>query len=344
LKSISSSGTSSSTLETSLMDIHIVAVAVVFASSVLGSYGSILLSTLDGFHASTLKSVINMFSAGVIASLAIVHISSEVIIELNAYIVFPLGACCILFGILSMSIFEHVSHSWVSSKTFSQGDVEIPLCDNVSIDCANCHQHCNQAPTEHDEITVMDHTHTCVVNLGSKSLSCVATTEKSTKRKVIVLYLFEFACVFHSFIIGLSLGLIDDIKSAKTMMIALCFHQFLEGVSLGFVVKEANISIIRSIVFVASFSVTTPIGITLGTWMNKLFSPMSKDERIKVIATSCFQGVAGGMLLYIALFQLIAEEFSKEELHKSGNVVKKIALYVSLLLGGTSMCILALWI
>lgn len=321
------------------MDLRIISVFTIFVSSIIGSLGSYVISQKHIFTDTLWKSLINLFSAGVISSLAIVHITNEVIIELNKYIEFPIGACCVLFGLLSMSIFDNMSHSWNNKDTSNNHlDIETPLNEIIENgSCGHsCIQHCHQ-----DEKNA-EHDHTCITNLNSKTLvNVVIETEKN---KQVSVYLFEFACIFHSFIIGLSLGVIDDNQSVKTLMIALCFHQFLEGISLGIVVGESKMKFLKSLIITLGYSITTPLAIMFG-YILDIYSKVSADDnKVKIIATSSFQGVAGGILLYIALFQLIAEEFSKESVQKTKSIRYKITMYVSLLLGASTMCVMVLWI
>ena len=310
------------------MDLRILSVFTIFVSSIIGSLGSYVISEK---HISTnilWKSLINLFSAGVISSLALVHITNEVIVDLNEYVDFPIGACCVLFGLLSMSIFDNMSHSWNNKETSQQNEIiETGNCDN------SCVQHCHQNT---------DHDHTCITNLNSKTL--VNVVIETYKNKQVSVYLFEFACVFHSFIIGLSLGVTSNNQAVKTLMIALCFHQFLEGISLGIVVGQSKIKLLKSLIITLGYSITTPFAIIIGYIIDNYSKVSENDDKIKVIVTSSFQGIAGGMLLYIALFQLIAEEFSKESFQQTKGLLSKISLYLALLTGASSMCVLALWI
>lgn len=52
-------------------------------------------------------------------------------------------------------------------------------------------------------------------------------------------------------------------------------------------------------------------------------------------------GVSGGMLLYIGLHQLIAEEFSKADLTVRPGL--RFGMFLALILGAAAMCALALW-
>ena len=320
----------------SSLDLHYLAVVTVFLSGLCGTFGAYSY----GHHSKAfMTSIVKMFSAGVILSLALVHISNEVVTELKQVIEYPFGGVSILFGIILMSIIEHISHSWnknddTHSHDLSVVDIEAPFYIDTGCQHAECN--INDATDEHND---EQHKHSCITNLNSKSFASVAT-DKITKKRF-MLYVFEFACVFHSFIIGISLGVTTDISTLITLMVALSVHQFLEGISLGFVVCDAKLSTIKSLIFVVSYSVTTPIGILIGAALQHIYTNKSK---IQILAQGSLQGISAGMLIYIALIQIIAEELSKVELHGNGKLHHKLCMYVSLVMGAICMCIMALWL
>ena len=309
------------------LDLHYIAVVTVFLCGLFGTFGAYSY----GHHSTMLMtSVIKMFSAGVILSLALVHISNEVVMELKEVVEYPLGGVSILFGIILMSIIEHISHSWNKnddnhSPNLSVVDIEAPFYIDTGCEHTECNV--NEATDEHK--------HSCITNLNSKSLASVAT-DKITKKRF-MLYVFEIACVFHSFIIGVSLGVTSNKSTLITLMVALSVHQFLEGISLGFVVSDAKLSTIKSLIFVVSYSVTTPIGICIGATLQHIYTNVSKTQ---ILAQGSLQGISAGMLIYIALIQIIAEEFSKVGI----KLQQRLCMYGALVMGAICMCIMALWL
>jgi len=313
-----------------MMEIRILSAVGVFVSSLFGCLGTFWLSRKQANQYQLLKSIIAMFSAGMMMSLAFVHITSETIIELSKYSSFPVGATCVLAGLVSIAIVDGLSHS-LKPSVEPEEDLEKAL--HSTSDCAQCVHHCNQE----DEDGV-GHSHTCISTLNTRTLASVATQNHPTHTKsVISLYLFEVACVLHSFIIGLSLGFASHrSKSIKPLSIALCCHQFLEGISLGSLSGDVkSVSRVKAGIIALVYSATAPAGILVG-----LFLDGSIHFENEAIITSCFQGFAGGMLLYIAMFQILAEEVSKKEL----SVGRKLMLYAALVFGASSMCVLALYL
>jgi zinc transporter 1/2/3 len=149
--------------------------------------------------------------------------------------------------------------------------------------------------------------------------------------------MMEIGCIFHSVIIGIGLGVVvDNRKKAIAVLLALIFHQFLEGVSLGSVVSLAGFSRLKSLFMVGLYSLTTPIGIAIGIAISATYDPESKTAHA---VQGTLNGVAGGMLLYVGLVQLIGEEFSRQDL----NSRLKLGMLASAFLGASLMSMLAVW-
>lgn len=89
------------------------------------------------------------------------------------------------------------------------------------------------------------------------------------------------------------------------------------------------------------FSVTTPVGIVLGMI---IFSLTGYDDSSlnALILEGLLGSLSSGILIYMALVDLIALDFFHSKLMTSEPWLKK-ASFVALVLGSTSMSILALW-
>jgi solute carrier family 39 (zinc transporter), member 1/2/3 len=152
-------------------------------------------------------------------------------------------------------------------------------------------------------------------------------------------YAMELGCIFHSFIIGMGLGVVVSGRGyVATMLGALTIHQALEGLSLGSVLARTSFSRLHQAIMVLTYSLTTPIGIAVGIAITGAYDPVS---RTALAVQGTLNGLSGGMLLHIALFQIVAEEFSREDLLARPKL--RMGLYSSLLLGAGLMCILAIW-
>ena len=89
------------------------------------------------------------------------------------------------------------------------------------------------------------------------------------------------------------------------------------------------------------FSVTTPLGIVLGMI---LFSATGYDDSSPkaLIMEGLLGSISSGILIYMALVDLIAADFFHNKLMNSDSRLKK-GSFVALTLGSAAMSILALW-
>lgn len=144
----------------------------------------------------------------------------------------------------------------------------------------------------------------------------------------------------HSIVIGISLGVTKGIPEITRLTIALSFHQFLEGIGVGYIVKDALMPHrpIKAICMGVMYSITAPAGILIGTLCLNRIS-ITTPGTYPFIAQKSLHGISTGMLVYISLVQLVAQE-----LHKNNTLKHKLLLHATLLLGATLMCILAIWI
>lgn len=323
------------------MDFRLVSILLVFVCSMVGSVGAHILSKHQLSRHPWMKSLLKMFSAGMMMSLALVHITSEVILELHEHIHFPLGACTILIGLLVMMIADHAAQSIQSKQSHGDTpDVETPLSE-----CSRCVYHCQDVEHTSTSSSYHEHAHACISTLTPATLvSAAAKDTADANKNTLSVWMLEIACVFHSFLIGLSLGVSsqDEPNGGKAfhpLTIALSFHQLLEGVSVGSSTCDYKMSNVKVLSLVVLYSITAPLGIATGMFIdNALVTDKSQ------VITLSFQGFAGGMLLYVAMFQMIAEEFSKKATHEHLNRYQKIMMYGALVSGASSMCIMALWL
>lgn len=292
--------------------------------SLAGFVGAYAISKQECYQYSQLRSIIAMFSAGMMLSLGFVHITSEVILDLNEHVKFPLGACMVLAGLIIMIIFEHSSQPCKESHKYN-------VDNEVSVSLNEC-RHCRDVEVAQSTHTIGEHSYPCITTLHPR---------KETYKSILSFWMLEIACVFHSIFIGLSLGMIPISSMSNTytsLTIALCLHQVLEGVSVGNLSNELHISNIKVVLSAFVYSIAAPLGIIIGMCIDKNLVA-NKTSTIIVLS---FQGFAAGMLLYVALFQLIAEELRKKNTHTKVN--QKMSLYIALLCGVSSMSIIALWL
>ena len=189
------------------------------------------------------------------------------------------------------------------------------------------------------------HTHACTSSLSAQRWAALdgaagaAGEALDGARRRVTAYTMELGCIFHSVVIGVGVGVITgDRQLVVVLMIALIVHQGLEGLSLGTVLALTPFSRLKKALMVAAYALTTSVGIAIGIAVSATYDPHSVASKA---VQGTLNGVSGGMLLYISMYQLIAEEFSREDLIVRGRL--RAALLLGLAGGAACMCVLAIW-
>ncbi|KAJ3349756.1 hypothetical protein HDU83_000293 [Entophlyctis luteolus] len=81
--------------------------------------------------------------------------------------------------------------------------------------------------------------------------------------KEITTVILELGILFHSMIIGVTLGVTPD-DSFTTLLVAVCFHQMFEGMALGVLLAELDLSRRSKSLLALMYPLTTPAGIVIG--------------------------------------------------------------------------------
>ena len=147
----------------------------------------------------------------------------------------------------------------------------------------------------------------------------------------------EFGCVAHSVVLGLALGLQTNLYNATILLIVFIFHQLLESMCLSHLIASLE-NRTEAFIMVVVTTWSMPLGIIIGLIIS--YSGNSAyNAKTQAPITSSIACIAGGMLLYSALINIIAEDMHRPEV-KASNWLKRI-MCISLLLGGASMSALA---
>ena len=155
-------------------------------------------------------------------------------------------------------------------------------------------------------------------------------------------YLLEFGIAMHSVLIGLALGT-EEGSTFIALFIALCFHQFFEAIALGAQIAKLNTkSVVPAIGMVIFFSITTPMGIAIGIAIrSNSYNPKSLAT---LITSGVLDSVSGGILIYVALVNLIAGEMGPTA-HEFFALKKRLKFlyFVCLYLGAALMAVIGRW-
>jgi len=173
----------------------------------------------------------------------------------------------------------------------------------------------------------------------------------------------ELGIVVHSVVIGLGLGASNNTCTIKGLIAALCFHQMFEGMGLGGCIqqvsraciikffismlirltnpknfKQAQYRSLKKVTMMFFFSVTTPFGIALGIALSTIYRENSPSALITV---GLLNASSAGLLIYMALVDLLSADFMSPRLQGSINL--QLKSYLAVFLGAAGMSLMAKW-
>lgn len=157
-------------------------------------------------------------------------------------------------------------------------------------------------------------------------------------RHRVISQVLELGIIVHSIIIGISMGASESPKTIRPLVAALTFHQFFEGMGLGSCIIQANFQRLSITIMGLFFALTTPVGIGIGIGITNVYDENSPTA---LIVEGIFNAASAGILIYMALVDLLAADFTNPRMQKSGSL--RLGANLSLLLGAGCMSLLAKW-
>ncbi|OVA02749.1 Zinc/iron permease [Macleaya cordata] len=317
--------------------LKLISIAVIFITSVIGISSPVLLAQrFQGKPAyDKVTLVIKCFAAGVILSTSLVHVLPD---AFNA-----LADC---------QVASH--HPWkdfpFSGLISLIGALLALLVDVTATSHVDHHKPCHYTPIGALEDETSNSKKSVDAQLEFGVLSVSSTTNHDGEeedqqlmklKQRLVSQVLEIGIIFHSVIIGVTLGMSQNKCTIRPLVAALAFHQIFEGMGLGGCIAQAGFSIGTTVYMCFMFAVTTPMGIVLGMI---LFSVTGYDDSSPkaLILEGILGSLSSGVLIYMALVDLIAADFFHNKM--MGCKPWRIkACYTALVLGSASMSVLALW-
>lgn len=164
--------------------------------------------------------------------------------------------------------------------------------------------------------------------------------ERSFQTQIAAFLILEFGVIFHSVIIGLTLGTAG--AEFSTLYPVIVFHQSFEGMGIG-----ARLSAIQfpkrfswmPWCLCAAYGLTTPIAIAIGIGLRTTYNPGSFTA---LVISGVLDSVSAGILLYTGLVELLARDFLFNP--DRTNDDKQLAfMMASTFLGAAIMALLGKW-
>ncbi|XP_062189710.1 zinc transporter 8-like [Phragmites australis] len=296
--------------------------------------------------------LIKAFAAGVILATGFIHILPDAFDKLTSPCLpaggpwqdFPFAGFGAMVGAIGTLVVDTVATGYFTRLHFkSGGGAEAAAAVSAAVGDEE-----KQMGAPHDggdhEGHVHVHTHATHGHAhGSSALvAAVGGGEGGDKehalRHRVIAQVLELGIVVHSVIIGISLGASEDPSTIKPLVVALSFHQMFEGMGLGGCIVQAKFNVRSVVTMVLFFCLTTPVGILVGIGISSSYNESSPTA---LIVEGLLNSVAAGILVYMALVDLLAEDFMNPRVQSRGKL--QLGINVSMLVGAGLMSMLAKW-
>lgn len=338
-------------------DLKLFAMAAVLVTSAGGVYLPVLIARYSRglkFYG-TLLVLVKCFAAGVILSTGFVHIMPEAFRALESDCLpdrpwhqFPFAGLVAMAGAILTLLVDILAAKHGESRPY------VPLkSSEAAEDSAKCKDieiggHATVFPVDCDSV-IGQHSGAARAgsDLGIESGKSAMIPEENLEElesegQKLESKVLEIGIIFHSIIIGITLGMSDNRCTIRPLLGALSFHQFFEGIGLGgCLAQQAGLGT-RVTAVMCLFSVTTPLGIATGMAMKSIMGFSHSRPEAVIIVEGLLGSASSGILVYMALVDLIAVEFLNTQKMKA-NPRLMAAAYSLLILGAGSMALLAVW-
>ncbi|RKP26344.1 Zinc/iron permease, partial [Syncephalis pseudoplumigaleata] len=329
--------------------LHIASVFIILATSGIGVFGALLAGRVKRFnvHEHVLNSF-KHFGTGVILATGFVHmlpeaieaLSDECLAGLNAHFS-TWGPFFTMVAILLLQLIEFLAGEQARRAYANKPSDTAKAASNVS-----SHRHSASSTTAsaplHDHHG-HQHAHNHADGRGHACHDIAALLDKDTQLRIST-YILELGIALHSILIGITLGVTSG-ASYVTLLVAIVFHQFFEGVALGSRIAEittgkqgANGKL--AYILASIFTLITPVGMALGMGIRTSYSPRSPTS---LLIRGLFDAFSAGVLIYMALVNLMAEEFTNCRRFHQRTWRIKVLYFAALYLGAAAMSIIGQW-
>jgi zinc transporter 1/2/3 len=165
-------------------------------------------------------------------------------------------------------------------------------------------------------------------------------TERSFQQQIAAFLILEFGVIFHSVIIGLTLGSAGD--EFPVLYPVIVFHQSFEGLGIG-----ARLSAIpfpkrhswMPWALCSAYGLTTPIALAVGLAVRTTYNEASLTANI---VSGVLDSVSAGILIYTGFVELLARDFLFNP-DRTRDDRQLAFMVVSVLLGAGIMALLGKW-
>ncbi|OEL15643.1 Zinc transporter 5 [Dichanthelium oligosanthes] len=267
---------------------------------------------------------VKAFAAGVILATAFVHILPDAFDKL--------GSPCLVDGPWQKFPFTGLIAMLAAIATLVVDTIATGYFQRA---------HANKAAAVVGDVEASDHAHGGHGHAHGVVVSVMASASNDDGgtqliRHRVIAQVLELGIIVHSVIIGMSLGASESPSTIRPLVAALTFHQFFEGMGLGGCIVQAKFRLKSMVTMALFFSLTTPVGVVIGIGISSNYNENSPKA---LIIEGVLNAAAAGILNYMALVDLLAEDFMNPRVQSNGRL--QVIINVSLLANlAAALCLL----
>ncbi|KAF3340957.1 zinc transporter 8-like protein [Carex littledalei] len=321
--------------KTEARKLHIVAIFAILAASTIGCSIPALGRWIPAISPDKdYYFLIKAFAAGIILATGFIHILPDAIEKLTSPCLpespwqdFPFAGFGAMIAAIGTLMMDTIATGYFSRRHFkkaasSVNDLEATVeaerghADHVHVHTQASHGHTHGAAMMVDAATNGDR-------------------DSQLIRNRVISKVLELGIIVHSVIIGMSVGASDTPSTIRPLIAALTFHQFFEGLGLGSCIAQGKFRLKSVVIMSIFFSLTTPVGIVIGIG---IASNYNENSHTALIVEGLLDSVSAGILIYMSLVDLLAEDFMNPRVQNRGML--QLLINIFLLLGaGLSLCL-----
>ncbi|KFK44912.1 hypothetical protein AALP_AA1G318900 [Arabis alpina] len=331
------------------LDLKLIAIFTILITSLIGVCLPFFARSIPAFQPE--KShflIVKSFASGIILSTGFMHVLPDSFAMLsspclndNPWHKFPFtGFVAMLSAVFTLmvdsittSVFTKSGRRDMQAAAVRTDTADVASAETPDQEMGGVQVHVSHHGHSHSH----SHGHGLQHNFHGDNDKEISSTLQLLRYRVIAIVL-ELGIVVHSIVIGLSVGATNNTCTIKGLIAALCFHQMFEGMGLGGCILQAEYGWVKKAVMAFFFAVTTPFGIALGMALSKTYKENSPDSLITV---GLLNASSAGLLIYMALVDLLASDFMGQKMQRS--IKLQMKSYVAVLLGAGGMSVMAKW-
>lgn len=165
--------------------------------------------------------------------------------------------------------------------------------------------------------------------------------ELAFQQQIAAFLILEFGVIFHSVIIGLTLGS-ASVSDFDTLYPVIIFHQSFEGLGVG--ARLSAIPFPRRLrwlpwIFVLAYGLTTPVSTAIGIGIGNTFKPTGYTASV---VAGILDSFSAGILMYTGFVELLARDFIFNP-ERPDSAKQLTFMSISVLLGAGIMALIGKW-